>query len=145
MADRVHIRAHFFNNSSLLSQCFADLDARFFARHAIELGSGISDMTGGVHDRWHVQVVTVAHGVVIRVMRWGDLDGTSTKFRIDVVISDDFQLQIITEWVIKLVADEMSVALIFWVHGNSNVTQHGLNTRGGNHHVWLIVIERAVA
>src|SRR5699024_1555048 len=112
---------------------------------AIELGSGISDMTGGVHDRWRVQVVTVAHGVVIRVMRWGDFDGSSAIFRIDVVISVDFQLVILTAWVMQLVVDEVSVALVYWVHGNSNVTQHGLNTRGGNHHVWLIVIERAVA
>ena len=141
----MHIRANLFNNASLFRQGLAHLDARFFARHAIELRTGMSDMTCSVHNRWHVQIVALAHGVVIRIVRGSDLDSARTKFRIHVVISDDLQLKIIPEWVIKLVADQICVAFIFRVHGDSNVTQHGLYTGGGYNHVWFIVIERAIA
>src|SRR5699024_12132863 len=68
-----------FDDSTLLGQCLAYLYTGFFARHAIKLGAGISNMTRGVHDRGHIQIMTVAHGVVIRIMRRGNFHRRSEE------------------------------------------------------------------
>ena len=137
--------ANFLDNAPLGCEFFADLDACFFAGQAIKLGSGIGNASGLVHDGRHVQVVAQAKSVVIRVVCWGDLDGTGAELWVDVIISNNLQAQVIAEWVRQGLSDQILVALIVWVHGNSDVAEHGFHTGGGNNDMWFIVVEGTIA
>ena len=145
MSHGVNIRTDFLYNTALLTQCLADFHTGFFAGQAVEAGASIGNMAGGIHDGRHVQVVAGAHRVVIRIVRRGDFHRAGTKLHIDVIISDDLELEVIAEWVWQLLAHKIGIAFIVWVNGNGNVTQHGLYTGGGHDEVRFIIIKRAIA
>ena len=145
VANRVHVRAHLLHNAPLLRQRLAHRHAGLFAAHAIKLGASVRNAALLIHDDRHIQIVAQTHLIVIRVMRRRDLHRAGTQLTVHVIISDHLQLQVIAERVIKLLANQMGVALILRVNRNSNIPQHRLHTSGCNHQVRLIIIERAVA
>ena len=145
VAHGVHVRAHFLDNAALLRQRLAHGYAGLFAGHAVEAGAGIGDAALLVHHDRHVQVVAQAHLVVVRVVRRGDLHRTGAQLHVHVIVRDDLKLQILAQRVLEDLADEVRVALVFRVHGDSDVAKHCLHTGGGNDQVRLVVVERAVA
>ena len=145
VAHGVDVRADFLNNAALLAQRLADLHAGFLAGQSVEAGASIGNVAGGIDNGRHLQVVSGAHRVVIRVVCRGDLHRTGTEFHVYVVIGDDLERQVIAERVRQLLAHQVGVALIVWVDGNGDVTQHGLHAGGGHDEVRFIVIERAIA
>ena len=133
------------DDAALLGQCLADGDAGLLAGHAVEAGAGVADAAGLVHDRGHVEVVAQAEGVVVGVVRRGDLHGAGAELGVDVVVGDDDEGEVVAEGVRQGPADEVGVAGVVRVDGDGDVAEHRLHAGGGDDDVRLGVIHRAVA
>ena len=75
--------------------------------------------------------MTLANVVVIEVMRGRNLDATCTEFGVDIIVRnnrnaspDDRQND--------LLADQVFVAFVIGMHGNSAVAEHGFGPRRSN-------------
>ena len=84
-----------------------------------------------VHDVDRLEVMSLAHFVVIRVMRGRDFYGAGAEFRLNVVVSKYGDLTI-DNWQDNAMADEVGVALVFRMYGDAGVAQHGLGPSGGD-------------
>ncbi len=102
------------------------------AVHALVLGRGVlvdSGLQRQHHD--HRQLVALAHGVVVLVVRGGDLHHARAEFLVHVVVGDHRDLAVAQRQVDHL-ADEVRVACILRVHHQRHVAQHGFRAGGGH-------------
>src|SRR5579871_5967686 len=72
--------------------------------------------------------MSLAECIIIKVMSWGDLDGTGTKVHFNVIIRDDWHYSVRNERMFRSLADQMLVSVVIRVDGNRSITQHGLYT-----------------
>ena len=145
VAHAVHVGELAGHDATLLLQRQTDLLARLVALHPVELRAGVRDVAGLVHDHRHRQVVALAQREVVRVVRRGDLHGTSAELRVDVVVGHHNHLAIWQERVRQGLAHQFRVALVLRVHGNGHVAQHRLHTGGRHDHMGLGIVQGAVA
>ena len=78
------------------------------------------------------KVVTIANFSIVEIMGWSDFDTTTTKFRIDIVITDDRNFTA-HQWQSDGFADQLFIAFIFRMYRNSRITEHGFRTGSGHH------------
>ena len=83
-----------------------------------------------------LQIVSEAHLVVVRVMGWSNLYGTSTKLHIYIFISKQRNFSIYY-WQDQSLANQVSVALIVWMYSYTAITQHSLRTSCS--HLYILV------
>lgn len=144
VADAVAVGPLLGDHAALFGEAFAHLHPGFEAVHAVEFGSGVGDLAGLVHDGRHRQVVPQAEFEVVGVVRGCDLHCAGTEFGVDVVVGDDRDLAA-GDRVVERGADQVPVALVLGVHRDRGIAEHGLHPGGGDNHMRLIVVERAVA
>ena len=87
-----------------------------------------------IQDVNHGQAVTLTHGIVIEIVSRGNLYTASTKFQIHIVIGNNRDAAIY-QWHVDELTDQVLITLIFRVHSDSGITQHGFWTGSGNHDV----------
>mmetsp|Transcript_12703 Transcript_12703/g.36824 ORF Transcript_12703/g.36824 Transcript_12703/m.36824 type:complete len:425 (-) Transcript_12703:1031-2305(-) len=105
-------------------------DTSVVAHHPLELSTLFIDgAVGGKHGDER-QVVTHATLVVIRVMGRGDLHSAGTQVHVHEHIVQDNGQFAVTEGVDDTLAVEMGVSGVLWVHGDSGVAEHSLETCG---------------
>ena len=71
------------------------------------------------------------HSIIIKIMRGRDLHHAGTEFLVNVFVGDDGDVAP-TQRQFHLLADQVFIALIFWVYHHRHVTQHGLWAGGGD-------------
>ncbi len=81
----------------------------------------------------HRQAVALADGVVVHVVRRGDLHHAGAELAVDVVVGDHRD-RAAGERQVRLLAVEGGVALVLGVHHQGGVAEHGLGPRGGDDH-----------
>mmetsp|Transcript_21936 Transcript_21936/g.43110 ORF Transcript_21936/g.43110 Transcript_21936/m.43110 type:complete len:822 (-) Transcript_21936:905-3370(-) len=92
-----------------------------------------------VKDRDFLKVVTAATCEIVRVMRRGDLDGSSSEGHINKdIVGDDWDCAV-AERVPDLLAMEVCVPRIFRVHSHGSISEHRLKT-GSRHYNLLIAL-----
>ena len=84
------------------------------------------------------QVVALADFIVVEVVGRGDLHAAGAELAVDVVVGDDRDAPAHQRQVDEG-ADQGGVTLVFRVHGDRAVTQHGFRTGGGDDQVVLAV------
>lgn len=99
------------------------------------------------------------HLVIVLVVCRCDLDGTCSKAHVHKVISKDHNLAThvkheetmptddvcarpVSEGMARLLANKALVALVLGMHGNSNITKHGLGTGCCNNNLAAAIFER---
>ena len=82
------------------------------------------------------QVMPLGAGVVVEVVRAGDLHAAGAEFAIDEVVGNDGNVAVVQRQLHPL-AHQVAVALVFGVHGQRAVGHHGFGARGGNGHAAL--------
>jgi hypothetical protein len=105
-----------------------DLLSHVESLHAVVFCSRADDEPVVVEDVDLLEAVSLAHVVVIVVVRGRDLDRASYKVHFDVVVGDDCHFAIGDEWMDKLFTDKIGIALVHWMHSDSDVTEHRFNT-----------------
>ena len=98
--------------------------AVLFRRVAVDGGFGRED----VDQR---QLVALADGVVVEVVRGGDLHHAGAELAVDVVVGDDGDLAVAERQAHGL-ADEVGVTLVVGVHHHGGVAEHGFGAGGGD-------------
>ena len=66
--------------------------------------------------------MALTNGIVVQIMCWSDLYAASTKFFIDITISNDRNLAV-GQWQFEHFANQMDITLICRVDGDGYVTQ----------------------
>lgn len=96
-----------------------------------------------VHDREIRQAVALSDLEVVRVVGRGDLDGARAELGVDVLVGDDRD-PAAGERQFDLRADEVGVALVVGVNGDSGVTEHrlGPSRRDDDRRVAFAVTDR---
>ena len=107
--------------------------ARHEAVHAPVFG-GCVVVDGGLQRQHadHGQLVALAHGIVVWVVRGCDLDHAGAEFLVYIVVGDHRNLAVAQGQVDHL-PDQVLVALVLGVHHHGHVAQHGLGAGGGHH------------
>ncbi len=106
--------------------------ARLVALQALELlGSVFVDVGVQREDHDQRQVVPHRAGVVVEVVRAGDLDAARAEFRVDEVVGDDGDVAV-AQRQFDFLADQVLVARVVGVHAQRAVGQHGFRARGGD-------------
>ena len=77
------------------------------------------------------QAVAGAQLVVVEIMGRRDLDAAGAELRVHPGIRDDGQFPA-HQGQARLAADQASVALVLWMHGQGGVAQHGFRAGGGD-------------
>ena len=79
----------------------------------------------------HRQAMALAHGIVVLVVRGGDLHHAGAEGAVDVFIGNhrDFAL---AQRQLDALADQVLVALVLGMHHHRHVAQHGFRAGGGN-------------
>ena len=107
----------------------------FLARDvAIEAGVGAAvlvDVGAVVHHVDRGQMVALADGEVVGIVRGRDFDGAGAEFAADPGIDHDGNLAIHQRQA-QLFAVEMQVALVLGMNGDGRVAEHGFRARGGD-------------
>mmetsp|Transcript_24774 Transcript_24774/g.34144 ORF Transcript_24774/g.34144 Transcript_24774/m.34144 type:complete len:216 (+) Transcript_24774:1703-2350(+) len=85
-----------------------------------------------VHDVDNGQPNAFPNLVVVHIVARGDLESSSSKFHVHVVIGDDRNQAPATSGHHTLLADQMLVPLILWVHCDGGVPQNCLWASGGH-------------
>jgi hypothetical protein len=132
-------------DAALLVECQADLLTGLEAVHAVELRAGARDVAGLVDDLGNLEVVALAHGEVVRVVRRGDLHHAGAELRVDVVVGDDDHAASLDERVRQRRADEVFVALVIRVDGDGDIAEHRLDPGGRDIGVRALALDIAVA
>ena len=107
---------------------------RFVAIHAAELAISFHHMGGLIENVDFLQVMSLAHSPVIRVMRRRNLNAARTKLRINMPVGENGDLTADNGQRNGL-AHQLRKTFILGVHGNACIAQHGFRTRGGNNQV----------
>ena len=90
-----------------------------------------SDVGAGVEDARHRQVMALAHGEVVEIVRGRDFDRTGALLGIGVRIGDDGD-DAAGERQHDAASDEVGVAGIVGVNGHCGVGEHGFRPGGGD-------------
>mmetsp|Transcript_65894 Transcript_65894/g.106266 ORF Transcript_65894/g.106266 Transcript_65894/m.106266 type:complete len:493 (+) Transcript_65894:1308-2786(+) len=90
------------------------------------------DLAVLVEDADHLQFVTLATLVIVGVVRRGDLHAARAEIFVDHGVGDHYHLPVREERVLQLLADKSLVALIFRVNAHGDISEHGLQTGGGD-------------
>lgn len=108
---------------------------------AIGGGRGVGDLRLQRQHRDLRQVVALADGVVVEVVARGHLDHAGAEFTVDVRVADDGDLAplggvqrigLARQRQAHGPADQVGVALVFRVHHDGRVAQHGFRAGGGD-------------
>jgi hypothetical protein len=97
---------------------------------AIRLGGVVVDGGVGGEDVDHLQAVTLAHFVVVEIVRRGDLHAAGAEGGVHVIVGNDGNAAAAQGQLHEL-ADQVLITLVIGVHGHGGVAQHGLGARGG--------------
>ena len=137
-ADGQHqlVRLHFKQQSFFLQisqQRFARDKAvhTLVVHRAVVVDLGVQREDG---DQW--QTVALRAGIVVEVVRAGDLDATRAKGAVHKVVGNDGNFAVAQRQVHHL-AEQVDVALVLRVHSQRAVGHHGLRPCGGNRHAFL--------
>ncbi len=103
----------------------------FKAVHACKFTSQLVHSTVVVHDIDLWQIVALSNEEVIWIVRRSDFHNPCTKFRIRVLIRNDWDW-LVHNWKDNIFTNQVLVTWIFWVNCNRNVTEHGFRTSCGN-------------
>ncbi len=112
--------------------------ARLVARHAAELAVALHDHGMLVEHVDLLQVVALAHGVVVRVVRGRGLHAAGAELGINIVVGEDGDLAA-DDGQVDGLAHQVLVALVLRAYGNAGVAQHGFGARGGHNNVFHAV------
>ena len=77
------------------------------------------------------KVVAQSGFEVVGIVRWRDFDGTSTELGLCKIVSDDRDFPI-HQREQDFLAMQVRIALIFRIHGNGSIAEHGFRARGGD-------------
>ena len=100
----------------------SEMRADFFQHHA----------PFGIQHGWHGQAMAPPDLKIIEVMRWRDLDGARSLFRIGILIRHH-RNGVAQQRQDHALADQILEARIIGMHGNGRITQHGLWPRCRHH------------
>ena len=100
------------------------VEARVGAAFGVDVGAVVHHVDGG-------QMVALAEGEVVGIVRGRDLDGAGAEVAADPGVDNDGNLAI-HERQAQLFAVEMEVALVLGMNGHGGVAEHGLGARRGN-------------
>ncbi len=111
--------------------------AGFEAIEAVVGRAGEIDVRGLVHDDGRGQVVALADGEVVGVVRGRDLDGAGAELGLGPVVGEDGDFACwfskdAGEWESDQFADEFRVARVVGIDGYGDVAEHGFGARGGD-------------
>ncbi len=101
---------------------------------------GLVEPRVGREDIDQRQMMTLAHLVIVEIVRGRDLDAAAAELRIDVAVGDDGNLAL-GERQPKPAADQVAVALIVGMHRDGGVAQHRFRTRRRDHDVAIGIDE----
>ena len=108
--------------------------ARLVAVQALEaLGAVLVDVRVEREDGDERQVVALRAGVVVEVVRAGDLQAAGAEIHVDEIVGDDGNVAVAQRQLDPL-AHQVPVALVVGVNAQCAVGQHGLGARGGDGH-----------
>ena len=93
----------------------------------LDLGEGDSGLA--IEDGGHRQMVALAHGKIVEIMGGGDLDRTGAFFGIGIAIGHDRDFAA-GERQDHEASDEIPGALVFGMHRDCGVAQHGFRACG---------------
>ena len=136
-ARAVAARHHQFMRLDLLQQALRvevgdDLLARGEAVHAAIGGRRVvRDLRVQGQDDDLRQFVALAHGVIVHVVRRGDLHAARAEFLVDVFVGDDGDFAV-RQGQLEHLAHQRRVALVRRIDGHGHVAQHGFRTGGGH-------------
>ena len=134
-----------FDQQAFVFQVCKDLLAGFVAVEAAVLSRcRVVDRRGRGQDVDQWQVVALAHLVIVEVMRGRDLDHAGAEFTLDIGVGDDRNLALGQRQLHHL-ANQVRVALVFRMHGQCGITQHGFRARGGHDQVVACLAQRLIA
>ena len=95
-----------------------------------------------VQDINEFEVVPLPHGIIIRIVRWGDLDHTGSKLHIDDdPITNNWYLAIRDEGVLDKFAVEVFVSWVVWVNSDGSITEHDLRARSGDDNLLIRTLD----
>ena len=87
-----------------------------------------------VHQPVAGQSVALGHGVIVEIMRAGDLDGTRAKGRVGVFIGNDRD-QTVTQGQMHHLANNRLIAFVRGMHRHRAIAEHGFGPGGGDGNV----------
>ncbi len=129
----VFVRHRFFEKA-LRFQVFEQRLARGVAVEPLIRGRAVFVDAGVVgEDGDQRNVVAQRAGVVVEVVRAGDFHAARAEIALDEAIGDDGNLAV-AQRQIDILADELGVAFIFWMHRQRAVGHHGFGPGGGDVH-----------
>ena len=108
--------------------------ARFVAIHAAELAIAFHHMGGLIENVDFLQVMSLAHSPVVRVVRRRNFNAARTELRINMPVGENGNLATNNRQRNGF-AHQFRKTLILGIHGNARVAQHGFRTCSGNNQV----------
>ncbi|GKT55061.1 LOW QUALITY PROTEIN: uncharacterized protein ColTof3_02400 [Colletotrichum tofieldiae] len=99
---------------------------------ALVLATVLVDVTVIGENVDELELVLLAEVEIVGIVRRGQLDSTSTELLVDVGVGDNGQQTTLDNGVLGLLANEVRVSGILGMDSNTSVTEHRLNTGGGN-------------
>ncbi|MCY1511052.1 hypothetical protein D9M68_454460 [compost metagenome] len=92
-------------------------------------------------DADHLELVALADGIVVVVVRGRDLDHAGAEFLVDVVVGND-RNQPVHQRQLHALADQVLVAFVFGVDHHGRVAEHGFGAGGGHRERAAAVFQR---
>ena len=123
------------NLFKFLHQSFAAL----IAIHTLIFASTLSHFTSVGNNLYLLQIVTESHFIVVRIMGWSNLYGTSTKGRINIFISKERNLSV-HYWQNQRFANQLSITLIRRIYSYAGITKHGFRTGSSYLNVFVLAL-----
>ena len=125
-SNTVIVGNYFYQKSKFFQICNHCLTC-FIAIHTCVFTAKFVDCCIIIHDVDLFQIVTASNLKVVRVMGRCDLYTSCSEFFVYIFIGDHRNLSV-CERKLQHLADEILVALIFRIYGNSSITQQGFRT-----------------
>ncbi|CAB4649355.1 unannotated protein [freshwater metagenome] len=125
MSNSVNIWTLFGNDATFLAKRFNNCLTCFCAVKAIKCSICADDLSCCIKDDKSWKVMALADFKVIDIVCWSYLHGAGTKCRINMLIPHDRD-HAIYKWYLDRSSNEVLVALILWMNGNSCITKHCL-------------------
>ena len=125
-SNAVVVRNYFYQKSKFFQICYHCLTC-FVTVHTSVFSTKLVDGRIVIHNVDLFQIVTASNLKVVRVMGRCDLYTSCSEFFVYIFIGDHRNLSV-CERKLQHLADEILVALIFRIYGNSSITQQGFRT-----------------
>ena len=125
-SNAVIVRNYFYQKSKCIQICYHCLTC-FITVHTGVFSAKFIDSCIIIQDVDFFQIVTASNLEVIRVMSRCNLYTSCSEFFVYIFIGDHRNLSV-CERKLQHLADEIPVALIFRIYGNSSITQQGFRT-----------------